>query len=232
MSGAALPEKTLCLTFDDGPGETEGDGRGPRTSELAAYLHEEGISATFFMVGKFAAQYPHTLSGVVRLGHTIGNHTFNHPDLPQCLTEGGDLVAEVERTNDVIAGHLSGDTVFFRAPYGSWAPGVADALNARLDDAHHFCGPIHWDIEGRDWEYWKDCRRVEDCAGGYLEEIERIGRGIVLMHDSIADLGDARMNNRTLEMIKVLVPLLKRLGYKFIRLDEITELDEIPDYPL
>jgi peptidoglycan/xylan/chitin deacetylase (PgdA/CDA1 family) len=51
LKGLSLPEKTLCLTFDDGPGETEGDDPGPKTVQLAEYLTEQNISATFFMVG-------------------------------------------------------------------------------------------------------------------------------------------------------------------------------------
>ena len=38
-----VPAKTLCLTYDDGPGATTGNGPGPRTAQLAEYLHNEGI---------------------------------------------------------------------------------------------------------------------------------------------------------------------------------------------
>jgi peptidoglycan/xylan/chitin deacetylase (PgdA/CDA1 family) len=51
LSGNSLPSKTLCLTFDDGPGETMRDGPEPKTVQLAEYLNEESIFATFFMVG-------------------------------------------------------------------------------------------------------------------------------------------------------------------------------------
>ena len=56
--GVLLPERTLCLTFDDGPGATDGPGVGPRTVDVAQYLSDQGVSATFFMVGKFAADLP------------------------------------------------------------------------------------------------------------------------------------------------------------------------------
>ena len=51
FTGTSMPDKTLCLTFDDGPGETNGESKGPRTLELAQYLHAEGIAATFFVLG-------------------------------------------------------------------------------------------------------------------------------------------------------------------------------------
>jgi peptidoglycan/xylan/chitin deacetylase (PgdA/CDA1 family) len=52
LSGNDLPDKTVCLTFDDGPGETkEQDGPGPRTLELAQFLDSRAITATFFVLG-------------------------------------------------------------------------------------------------------------------------------------------------------------------------------------
>src|SRR5262249_6194104 len=55
--GDRLPPGILCLTYDDGPGRTDGDedGPGPRTAELGEYLHSQGVPATFFAVGRFAA---------------------------------------------------------------------------------------------------------------------------------------------------------------------------------
>jgi hypothetical protein len=39
IKGDQLPPKTICLTYDDGPGETPGDGPGPNTRELGRFLH-------------------------------------------------------------------------------------------------------------------------------------------------------------------------------------------------
>ena len=52
LLGSALPYKTVCLTFDDGPGQPIYKNNGPKTLMIAEYLHNEGIIATFFMVGK------------------------------------------------------------------------------------------------------------------------------------------------------------------------------------
>jgi hypothetical protein len=45
-----LPPGTLCLAYDDRPGQadTSRDGRGLRTAELGAFLHSQGVPATFF----------------------------------------------------------------------------------------------------------------------------------------------------------------------------------------
>lgn len=221
LKGLSLPEKTLCLTFDDGPGVTHGDGPGPKTLRLAEYLHEQDISATFFVVGEFVARYPFLLPEVTKLGHIVGNHTYTHPNMPRLFAKGGDLVAEIKRTNELIIDWIPGNTVFFRAPYGEWLPEISDKLNEAMDDDHNYIGPFYWDVEGRDWAFWQDDRSAEECARAYLNEITRMDHGIVLLHDSIADNVQARENQRTFEMVKILVPRLKSLGYRFAGLDEI-----------
>src|SRR5207302_5989283 len=90
IKGNDLPRKTLCLTYDDGPGESSDDGVGPQTKALGEYLFREGISATFFVIGLHAERHPHVLRSLVRHSHTIGNHTYSHPGLVALVEAGGD----------------------------------------------------------------------------------------------------------------------------------------------
>ena len=221
IKGSRFPGKTLSLTFDDGPvesGVTAG-AYGPSTLQLAEYLHKEGVPATFFMVGRFIAQYPAVMPEVVKLGHLIGNHTYNHPDMQRLFEAGGDVRAEIRRTDDLIAHWTPGSTVYFRAPFGSWSPQLSATLNRDANPHFNYAGPVHWDIECGDWAYWRDGRSAVECAEAYWKEIKKVKRGIVLMHDSSADIDPAKTNNQTLETIKILVPRLKRKGYRFVRLD-------------
>src|SRR5438477_6406658 len=95
IKGIDLPHRTLCLTYDDGPGETVDGGPGPQTSELGDYLAEEGIAATFFVIGRHAEQHPATLGRLHRAGHTLGNHTYSHPGLVALAEAGGDVISEI-----------------------------------------------------------------------------------------------------------------------------------------
>ena len=81
ISGRDLPNKTVCLTFDDGPGVTGGDGPGPRTLEIARFLRDRAIPGAFFTIGRFAAATKAIVEEVAQMGHLIGNHTYNHPTL-------------------------------------------------------------------------------------------------------------------------------------------------------
>src|SRR5438067_2067254 len=67
-----LDDHEVVLTFDDGP--------LPRyTSRVLETLASECVKATFFMVGQMARAYPSMVRRVYDEGHTVANHTQNHP---------------------------------------------------------------------------------------------------------------------------------------------------------
>ena len=65
-----LPPNCVALTFDDGP--------GPRSAELARMLRDEGVPATFFVLGESVERYGHVLDTYRECGHTIGLHADRH----------------------------------------------------------------------------------------------------------------------------------------------------------
>ncbi len=228
--GDRLPPGVLCLTFDDGPGRTNSaDGPGPRTAELGEYLRSLGVPATFFAVGEFAAQEPDILEGLTRGGHLVANHTRDHPSLPAFVARGGDVVGQLAETDEAIRDHVEGPVSFFRPPYGDWRlkgqarSNVAEKLNLS-PLAGRFVGPIGWDIDAGDVGFWRDDRSAADCARAYLEAVERIGRGIVLMHDNTADIPEIRVRNRAVELAHILIPELLKRGLRFVRLDEVPQV--------
>lgn len=77
-SGA--PEKTIALTFDDGPDPV-------CTPKILEILKRHHIKATFFMLGEAAAQYPQLVRQVYAEGHEIGNHSFTHPNMAHVNAE-------------------------------------------------------------------------------------------------------------------------------------------------
>ncbi len=110
-----LPRGTVCLTYDDGPGETDGDGPGPHTRELGRYLHEEKIRAAFFVVGRHVESFRDSISALHAWGHLIGNHTYSHPGLVALAEADGDVVGEVERTEALLRPITRAPLTFLRA---------------------------------------------------------------------------------------------------------------------
>jgi len=203
-----LPDKTLALTFDDGP--------GPETDPLAAYLAEAGAPSTFFVVGRLAQTRPEDMKGLRSRGHLVANHTHTH----QSLTAAHDPVGEVMRADEVISAYVTGDVFLFRAPYGAFNTNTAARLNAsRLGK---YTGPIDWDIgdeltdqSGSDWACYLAGIAPDACAERYLTEIRAKGRGVVLLHDTVPG---------ALPLVRALVPQLKAEGYAFVRLDAAQEV--------
>jgi peptidoglycan/xylan/chitin deacetylase (PgdA/CDA1 family) len=235
IKGDGLPLRTVCLTYDDGPGATTGDGPGPRTEELGRYLFSRGIAAAFFVIGRHAERHRDILGRLKAWGHLIGNHTYSHPGLVGLALSGGKVIEEIARTDEIISPYVDSQVRFLRAPYGNWRETdesqggadkptsmVANTLN-REKRLREYVGPINWDISGEDYDLWRRGLPAEICASTYLERIRRAGRGIILMHDSSED-AEIRARNLTYEATELIVPALEAEGYRFVRLDEIPQV--------
>jgi len=211
LSGSDLPPRTVCLTFDDGPGRD--------SLELASWLHRRGVQATFFVVGKYAVANKDALRQMADMGHLIANHTFTHRSLSLCYAT---LAAkEILDTDTAIADLIPAPFALFRPPYLDWSPGVAGMLN--WSSACKCTGPVMTDIDGRDWQFWRDGSDAASCAAAYIQLIGQIGRGIIIMHDSSID-DVIRRNSQTLSMAQHVVVWLQEHGYRMVRLDAIPQI--------
>ena len=232
--GWVKPEdRTLVLTYDDGPGQIEAEPEvpGPRTLDLAKYLHEMNIPATFFVIGKHAILHRDILETLTRLGHLIGNHTYNHPagDASGWSGDQVDQISEIKRTHEIIKPYVQGK-FFFRAPGGAgWPikkPHVVDTLN-QDPDLHQYIGPVSWNINSEDWKQWNNQASAKDAVAQIQYQIDaQGGSGIILMHDCSTEQPEQeaklRRNNRALEVAQILLPQLVAAGYRFKRLDEVS----------
>src|SRR5689334_3753274 len=64
----------IALTFDDGP-------HPDYTPRILDILREYHVSATFFVIGNHACQFPDIVRQIVTEGHTLACHTQTHADL-------------------------------------------------------------------------------------------------------------------------------------------------------
>lgn len=219
---------TIALTFDDGPNR--------HTPEVLATLKQEGVKATFFIVGHMAKLHPSILAEVAAEGHLLANHSASHVLLGTDYdTHPEKLIAEIREVNDEIAPLMPpGTGLFFRAPYGSWHSAHAAILNAD-PVLKHYIGPVYWDIGGEtrqdaqgyvmsaaDWNCWRRRWTAEVCAKGYLREIRRYDGGVVLMHC---------IHSRSADLVAAVVPPLIAEGYRFVRLDEVPAYDKYKTPP-
>ena len=66
-------QKRVALTFDDGPAE--------ETEELLKILKKEKVKATFFILGKRILEREKIIRRMIKDGHELGNHSYNHKRL-------------------------------------------------------------------------------------------------------------------------------------------------------
>ncbi|MEO0448648.1 MAG: polysaccharide deacetylase family protein, partial [Verrucomicrobiota bacterium] len=92
-SSAQVTGNYVAMTFDDGPHPTY-------TPRLLDIMKARGVRGTFFVVGSRAKAHPEILRRMVREGHEVANHTWNHPDLTKLSLSS--VRKEFDTTRDAI----------------------------------------------------------------------------------------------------------------------------------
>jgi peptidoglycan/xylan/chitin deacetylase (PgdA/CDA1 family) len=160
-SHAATCNGYVGLTFDDGPSDDHTPG-------LLNALRQNGLRATLFNEGQYAAAYPAQVQAEINAGMWVGNHSYTHPHLIQ--ESQAQIDSEVSRTQQTIAGAGGGTPVLFRPPYGE----TNSALQAV--EAKYGLTQIIWDIDSQDWNGASTAAIVQANA--------RLTNGqIILMHE-------------------------------------------------
>ena len=98
----------ILLTFDDGP-------VSGITDNILMKLNDFNIKAAFFCVGNNILKNSSLASEILKEGHIIGNHTFNHSKL---TVPGFDDYAEIDRFNELAKEKLGYEVKYFRPPHG------------------------------------------------------------------------------------------------------------------
>lgn len=163
--GAAPSQAATCngyvgLTFDDGPSST--------TQSLLNALKQNGLRATMFNEGQYAAANPSLVRAQVDAGMWVGNHSYTHPHLTQLGQ--AQIDSEISRTQQAIANAGGGTPKLFRPPYGE--------TNATLKsvEAKYGLTEIIWDVDSQDWN-GASTDAIVQAAG-------RLTNGqVILMHD-------------------------------------------------
>jgi peptidoglycan-N-acetylglucosamine deacetylase len=181
----------VVLTFDDGP--APGD-----TRKILAALAKECTKATFFMVGEMVAVHPELVKEVADQGHTIGTHTWSHPNVARLSLD--DIKTQVESTFDIVQKNSPTPVApFFRYPYLSSSKLAEDYFKSRN------IGQFAVDVDSNDWRVRSGTAAVARVMAG----LKARGRGIILMHD---------IHKWTADGVPLLLAKLKVGGYKIVAL--------------
>jgi peptidoglycan-N-acetylglucosamine deacetylase len=185
VGGAGPDELVVYLTFDDGPHSTW-------TPAVLEILAEYDAAATFFVLGKMSLEYPELIREIVRGGHSIGNHTWDHP--PLAGMSWREFEWQLMETQRVVGSSMA---PCMRPPYGSMDSNT-ESWAASLGYE-----TILWDVDPRDWER----PGAQVIADRILQDVHP--GAVILLHDG----GDDR--SQSVEALKIVLENLDYLGYRF-----------------
>ncbi len=116
-------DKTIYLTFDDGP--------TPQiTHWVLDTLKQYQAKATFFCLGKNIVAHPDLLHRMIQHKHQVGNHSFSH--LIGWKNNKNVYVKDVEKTQRILEKELPNSNLkLFRPPYGKIKKSQVKMLRAK-----------------------------------------------------------------------------------------------------
>jgi len=184
-------EKTIALTFDDGP-------HGQKTDQLLDVLKEYHVPATFFVVGKMASKFPANIRREAQEGHLVENHTYDHLCLDALTAQ--QVKAEYERCSKTIFRLTGHQPRYCRPPGGDFDPAV---LQAATDLG---LTTTLWTDDPGDFNFLP-AEKIRDR----VISIARPG-GIILLHDGIPG---------TIAALPEIIEDLRSKGFRFVSIDEL-----------
>lgn len=184
----------VAITFDDGP-------NGATTDAILATLGRHGARATFYVVGSLAARDGERLVRMRDAGHAIGNHSWDHQQLPK-LDDAG-VRRQLADTSDAIERATGSRPDTFRPPYGARSERV-DAIARELG-----MRDVLWDVDTVDWSRPGTDAIIEGAVSGARDG------SIILLHDG----GGNR--EQTVAAVERIVTGLQGRGFELVTVPEL-----------
>lgn len=136
LQGPSSPQR-VALTFDDAPDDHF-------TPLVLDVLKKYDVKATFFVVGNRAEEHPEMIHRMVNEGHTLGNHSYSHPNLSKM--SDASFRHEVMKTNQIITNLTGKMMCLMRPPYGN----ISEDQIKWLASQH--IKIINWNVDSLDWK--------------------------------------------------------------------------------
>jgi peptidoglycan/xylan/chitin deacetylase (PgdA/CDA1 family) len=194
--------KQVALTFDDVP-----DIRF--TPQLLDVLKRYEIKATFFIVGYRAQNHPDLVRRMVREGHALGNHSYNHALMTK--TTLPKFEKQIMRTQSIIRSLTGQAPKYYRPPYGE-----INEEQLRWAERHGFT-VVNWDVDSLDWKGLS----ASEVAGNIIPAVKP--GSIVLQHGGG---GKGQDLSGTIEALPKIIEQLRSQGYSFVTIPELLNSGE------
>jgi len=189
-------KSTVYLTFDCGY-------ENGNTGTILEILKKHNAPAAFFVVGNFLTSEPELIRQMVREGHTVGNHTWSHPDMSE-ITDPEAFARELDQVQDSFR-KITGQEMphYYRPPQGIYSQenlSMAKGLGYRT---------VFWSLAYVDWK--------QDQQPSEQEAVEKLTTrihpgAVILLHNT------SKTNAAVLDRV---LTAWEAEGYRFGTLDEL-----------
>lgn len=187
--------KKLYLTFDEGY-------ENGYTSKILDVLKEKNVPATFFITAPYAKEQGELINRMINEGHIIGNHTINHPNLPD-LSDSQKISDELSGMNNLVKELYNYDMKYLRPPEGFYSEKVLSIAN------NLGFKTVFWSFAYKDWDI--NSQKGKDYALSQITPYLHDG-AILLLHAVSKDNAEAMAD---------IIDYSRSQGYEFASLDEI-----------
>lgn len=208
---AAKEKKVVYLTFDDGPSKN--------TETVLDVLKENGVHATFFLIGSSITEKEvDTVKRMISEGNMVGIHTYSHKQ-NEIYASANSYLEDFKKAYDKIYEVTGFQSKIFRFPWGS-----ANNALGKIDKQ------VISTLEAEGFQYYDWNVSAEDSVGtptadsilkNIKKDYKKYNEAVVLMHDSST-------NQLTAQMLPQIIKLFRDEGYEFDTLNHM----EVPyQYP-
>ncbi|MEK4452402.1 polysaccharide deacetylase family protein [Paenibacillus sp. FSL L8-0506] len=194
--------KVIALTFDDVP--------DPRfTPQLLDVLKKYHVKATFFVVGSRAEKHPALVKRMIREGHAIGNHSYDHPQFVKLKMH--DFRSQIIETENIIQTLAGYKPRLIRPPYG-------DISEQQLRWAkNHGYKLVNWNVDSLDWKGLSKTQVRNNI-------LANAGKGaIILQHGGGGPGSDL---SGTIQALPEVVTIMRKRGYSFVTVPQLLQVSK------
>ena len=191
-------EKNIYLTFDCGY-------ENGNTAPILDALKKHNAPATFFIVGNFLSTSPDLVRRMTEEGHTVGNHTFHHPDMSK-ISSIDAFSKELKDLEDLYKETTGKEMVkYYRPPQGKYSE---SNLKMAQDLGYQ---TFFWSLAYVDW--YQDKQPSSEEA--FQKLLGRIHPGAIVLLHSTSSTNAAILDD--------LLSKWEEMGYQFQSLEYLTE---------
>lgn len=186
--------KKIYLTFDEGY-------ENGYTATILDTLKEKNVTAAFFVTMPYVKQNEALIQRMIDEGHIVGNHTVNHPSMPE-VTDDTKLEKEVMDLHDYMVEKFDYEMTYLRPPKGEYSERTVK-LCKDLGYTH-----VLWSSAYDDWDV--NNQKGNDYAKKMILNYSHNGC-VMLLHAVSKD---------NTEVLGDIIDALREQEYEFYSLDE------------